>query len=138
MGSNVRTFSTRDAARDYCRSCGLKLSTESTAEYNLDQVDAWIADPTNQRLDVNMLLNTWNMMDDFYKSLGKQGAIPDDVLDLHEKLSLSNFAVDMPGVLTPESYEPQWTETEQTRIAGVLHRTTRSFKNALHNADRTR
>lgn len=131
LGPNVRTFPTLDALCDYCVANGLTLSSASTAVYDLDAIDAWIAAPNGQHFDAHILLNTWNMMDDFYKTIGEPGAIRDDALDLHEKLSLSNFAVELPGVFTPETYAPEWTDSDRTRIASVLNDTTTRFKNAL-------
>jgi hypothetical protein len=127
----IRTFSSRQALAQYCQQHGLPLSDESTAIYDFDIIDSWITDPNGGQFDISRLLNAWNMMDDFYKSTGSAGAIPDEYLDLHEKLSLSNFAVSIPEFFKGKRYEPNWTDSDRIRLASALKETTTRFKAAL-------
>ena len=130
-GNQIATFPSRDALAQFCTDANLKLSDESTVCYDFDNIDAWIRDPNVTSMDINSLLNAWNMMDDFYNSSLGHNAIADDDLDLHQKLSLSSFTETMSGAIVDENYEPEWTVSDMSRLAAILDECTGRFKALL-------
>ena len=130
-GDHIATFPSRDSIARHCADSGLNLSNESTARYDFDAIDAWIRNPEVPSMDINSLLNVWNMMDDFYHSSLGHNAIADDDLDLHQKLSFSNFTDSMPGVIVDKNFDPEWTASDLSRLAAILDECTAKFKDAL-------
>ena len=130
-GDQIATFPSRDAITRHCTDANLNLSDESTARYDFDAIDAWICNPHVPSMDINSLLNAWNMMDDFYNSSLGHNAIADDDLDLHQKLSLSSFTESMPGVMADGNYDPEWTASDLSRLTSILEECTARFKAAL-------
>lgn len=130
-GINIRTFPTANKLANYCSEHKLPLSDDSTANYDLDSISQWIANPEGSRLDNDCLLNFWNLMDDYCHSFEGERAIADVDLDLHEKLSLSSFSVSSPGLIVSENYKPEWTASERTRLAGLLHALLLRFQTEL-------
>ena len=65
-GEFVLTFRDFNALAEYCTQADLQLADEATSRYDIDAIDAWICTPHDAEFDVDMLLNAWNMMDDFY------------------------------------------------------------------------
>lgn len=130
-GSRIRSFSSFDKLVLHCGKNALPLSENSTANYDLDSIIQWVSNPENSRFDNDSLLNFWNLMDDFYYSLEGELAITDADLDLHTKLSLSSFAVSMPGIIAREGYTPEWTASDRTRLAEILNKTLLRFREKL-------
>jgi hypothetical protein len=130
-GDHIVTFPTRDELSQYCSDADLPLSNESTSSYDFDYIDTWIGDPENSEFHINEILNTWNMLDDFYLSILDHGAISDADLDLHGKLSLTSFSISMPGVVVDENYDAKWTSSDLSRLARILKEGTARFKAAL-------
>ncbi len=130
-GDRIATFPSRDSIARHCDDLSLNLSDESTARYDFDAIDAWLRNPNVLSMDINSLLKVWNIMDDFYHSSLGHNAIAGDDLDLHQKLSLSNFTESMPGVMVDENYDPEWTASDLSRLATILDVGTAKFKAAL-------
>lgn len=127
----ILTFPTRIDLEIYCKKFKMPLSEDLTVVYDFDLVDQWIANPTVESLDNELLLNMWNMIDDLYTSIGLEPAISPDDLDLHEKLSFSSFASNIPGAVVNEDYDPQWTESDCGRLAKALRAATNKFTRTL-------
>jgi len=127
----IVTFASLDALAAHCANWNLPLSENSTVCYDFDGIDSWIRSTTASSVDVNVLLNAWNIMDDFYNSFFGYTAIADDDLELHQKLSLASFTASMPGVMADENYDPKWTTSDLSRIAKILDERTSRFKAAL-------
>ena len=135
-GERIVTFQSAAAMQQYCLQRDLPYQDQSVAEYDFDELDAWVINPNSAPFDIKKLLNAWNMMDDFYKSIGESGAIADDDLDLHARLSHANFAVELPELLTSgKNYDPKWTDSDRLRLAAILHDSTGQFKAALRGRD---
>ncbi len=116
---HVQAFDSESSLAEYSRGAGHDISPEALAFFDLDRVGEWLADPRPDTLDAVLLLNTWNLIEDYLRSTCNNDVEQSlGAVELYDKLFWANnlLAVTPPG----ERFDPSWTIEEMTELAGIL------------------
>lgn len=118
-GSHVRVFDSEALLVEYSRGANHDISSEAPVFFDLDRVGDWLANPTRDTVDATLLLNVWNLIEDYLRTI-----LDDDVehslggVELYDKLFWAN---NLPAVTAPgKRFDPDWTIKETAELAGIL------------------
>ncbi|REJ95962.1 MAG: hypothetical protein DWQ29_01270 [Planctomycetota bacterium] len=127
---NLVTFSTLQECIDFAETRHLDLGSRESTVVAIDQARDWIEHFETSPVDARVLLNTWNMLEDYLRSRGSSGeSFPLGENDLYEKLF---FANNLPSI-TPsgQKFAPDWSLEEKQRIVAALKQPLSEFHAAL-------
>lgn len=126
----VQTFSSLDDCLAFAASRTFALGDRDVTPFDFDALSGWLQDCEVAPVDPVLLLNFWNLIEDFLRSR-KPGAGAQRLgnIALYDKLFWAN---NLPAITPPgERFDPDWSLEQRREIAFTLASPCSQFRAAL-------
>lgn len=131
----VRSFASFEDCQNHAQSRGWVVEVGVT-HYDLDAVQQWLRAPLETPVDAALLLDVWNLLEDFLRTIRGGGASEFELAG-HRVYSKLFRANDLPSMEFDSSNAVgEWTDADRKEIAAELTTPIKSFRAAIKLAGR--